>query len=64
MCVPYVCILQFRAYIESMLEFPAYCIYHIYYFWKHFFIALAAYWSPFVTNMLKRFINLFFVVVV
>ena len=41
-----------------------YCIYHINYLWKHFFITLAAYWSPFVTNMFKRFINLFFVVVV
>ena len=36
----------------------------MYYLWKHFFIALAAYWSPFVTNMFKRFKNLFFVVVV
>ena len=41
-----------------------YCIYCTHYLWKHLFITLAAYWSPFVTNMFKQFKNLFFVVVV
>ena len=65
-CVQYVCMLEFHAYIESLLEFRA-CILllsYIYYLWKHFFIALQAYWSPLVTNMFRRFINLLFVVVV
>ena len=57
--------LNFVLIIYHCLNFLlVYCVYCMYYFWKHFFIALAAYWSPFVTDMFKRFINLFFVVVV
>ena len=60
--VPYVCILEFHAYIESMLEFRA-CILHLLYILslETFLYCFAAYWSPFVTNMFKRFKNLFFV---
>ena len=62
MCVLYVCILEFRASNESLLEFYA-CILYLSYILslKHFFITLAAYWSPFVTDIFKRFIYLFFV---
>ena len=57
----YVCMLEFHIYIESMLEFCA-CILYLscIIFGKHFFIALAVYWPPFVTNMFKQFINLFY----
>ena len=57
--------LNFVLILNQCLKFMlVYCIYCIYYLWKHFFITLAAYWSPFVTNMFKQFIILFFVVVV
>ena len=56
--------LNFVLILNQSLNFIlVYCIYHIYCLWKHYFIALAAYWSPFVTDMFKQFINLFFVVV-
>ena len=56
--------LNFVLILNQCLNFmPVYCIYCIYYLPKHFFITLAAYWSSFVTNMFKQFINLFFVVV-
>ena len=59
-CVLNVCMLEFHTYIESMLEFRA-CILYLscITFGKHFFIALAVYWPPFVTNTFKQFINLF-----
>ena len=40
--------LNFMLILNQRLNFVlVYCIYHIHYLWKHFFIALAAYWSPF-----------------
>ena len=61
-CVLYVCILEFRAYNESLLEFYV-CILYLLYILslETFLITLAAYWSPFVTDMFKQVINLFFV---
>ena len=60
-CYMYV-YLNFVLIINHSLNFMlVYCIYRIYYLWKHFFITLAAYWSSFVTDMFKQFINLFFV---
>ena len=57
--------LNFVLILNQCLNFVlVYCIYCIYYLWKHFFIALAAYWSLLVTNMFKRFKNVFFVIVV
>ena len=54
MCVLYVCILEFLASNESLLEFYA-CIFYLSYILplKHFFIALAAYWLRFVTDVFK-----------
>ena len=54
--------------IEFNAHFSFMCLYIVYIkniiFGKHFFIDLAAYWSPFVTNIFKQFINLFVVGVV
>ena len=49
-CVLYVCILEFHAYIELMLEFRAYILYLLYILsLETFLYHFAAYWSPFVT---------------
>ena len=57
--------LNFVHILNQCLNFVlVYCVYRIYYLKKHFFIVLAAYWSPLVTNKFKQFKNLFFVVVV
>ena len=64
MCYMYV-YLNFVLILNQCLNFVlVYCFCCIYYLWKHFFVTLAAYWSPFVTNMFTEFKNLFFVVVV
>ena len=60
MCYMYV-YFNFVLILNQCLNFMfVYYIYCIYYLWKHFFLALATYWSFFVTNMFKRFKNLFF----
>ena len=56
--IVFMCVYIF--YFEFMWLYIVYIIYII--FGVHFFIALAAYWSLFVTN--TQFINLFFVIVV